>query len=135
VGRGTTEAQSQRLTWVGAFLCRGRNLRFFNKIKERRPVGRYERLAANYLAFINPASIRIGCLLKSQGVGRFQDLNDLPGDSALLVRRQITTGKRRGEAFNKHVLMQERMPEEEAQHFPRCVRSLRVRVGARGTAS
>src|ERR1700680_3227592 len=32
-------------------------------------------------------------------------------------------------------LLWERMLEEETQHFPRCVRSLRVSIGARGAAS
>jgi len=41
---------------------RARNLveRFFNKIKQcRRIATRYDKLAANYLAFIKPAAIRI----------------------------------------------------------------------------
>jgi transposase len=34
--------------------------RFFNKIKQcRRVATRYDKLAANYLAFIQPASIRL----------------------------------------------------------------------------
>jgi len=44
------------------YLYRSRNLveRFFNKIKQcRRIATRYDRLAANYLAFIKLASIRI----------------------------------------------------------------------------
>ncbi len=43
-------------------LYRARNLveRFFNKIKQcRRVATRYDKLAANYLAFIQPASIRL----------------------------------------------------------------------------
>lgn len=43
-------------------LCRARNLveRFFNEIKQyRRIATRYDRLAANYLAFIQLASIRL----------------------------------------------------------------------------
>jgi transposase len=43
-------------------LCRARNLveRFFNKIKQcRRVATRYDKLAANYLAFIQLASIRL----------------------------------------------------------------------------
>jgi transposase len=46
------------------YLHRARNLieRFFNKIKQcRRVATRYDKLAANYLAFIKLASIRI-CL-------------------------------------------------------------------------
>ena len=45
-------------------LYRGRNLveRFFNKNKQcRRVATRYDKLAANYLAFIQLASIRLGC--------------------------------------------------------------------------
>ena len=44
------------------YLYRARNLveRFFNKIKQcRRVATRYEKLAANYLAFIQLASIRL----------------------------------------------------------------------------
>jgi len=44
------------------FLYRARNLieRFFNKIKQcRRVATRYDKLAANYLAFVKLASIRI----------------------------------------------------------------------------
>jgi transposase len=45
------------------YLYRARNLieRFFNKIKQcRRVATRYDKLAANYLAFVKLASIRIG---------------------------------------------------------------------------
>ena len=44
------------------YLCRARNLveRFFNKIKHcRRVATRYDKLAANYLAFVQLASIRL----------------------------------------------------------------------------
>jgi transposase len=42
-------------------LYRARNLveRFFNKIKHRRVATRYDKLAANYVAFIQLASIRL----------------------------------------------------------------------------
>ena len=43
-------------------LCRARNLieRFFNRIKQcRRVATRYDKLAANHMAFIKLASIRI----------------------------------------------------------------------------
>jgi transposase len=43
-------------------LYRARNLveRFFNKIKQRRRIAtRYDKLAANYLAFVKLAAIRI----------------------------------------------------------------------------
>jgi len=46
----------------GPYLYRARNLveRFFNKIKQcRRVATRYDKLAANYLAFIQLASIRL----------------------------------------------------------------------------
>jgi transposase len=45
------------------YLHRARNLieRFFNEIKQCRGVAtRYDKLAANYLAFVKLASIRIG---------------------------------------------------------------------------
>jgi transposase len=43
------------------YLYRARNLveRFFNKIKHCRVATRYDKLAANYLAFIQLASIRL----------------------------------------------------------------------------
>ena len=44
------------------YLCRARNQveRFFNRIKQcRRVATRYDRLAANYLAFVQLASIRL----------------------------------------------------------------------------
>jgi transposase len=44
------------------YLCRARNRveRFFSRIKQcRRVVTRYDKLAANYLAFIQLASIRL----------------------------------------------------------------------------
>ena len=46
----------------GPYLYRARNLieRFFNRIKQcRRVATRYDKLAANYLAFIHLASIRL----------------------------------------------------------------------------
>jgi transposase len=49
-------------TCFSPYLYRARNLveRFFNKIKQcRRVATRYDKLAANYLAFIKLASIRI----------------------------------------------------------------------------
>ena len=52
----------------GPYLYRARNLveRFFNKIKQcRRVATRYDKLAANYLAFVQLASIRCGCALMS----------------------------------------------------------------------
>ena len=49
-----------------AYLYRARNLveRFFNKIKQcRRIATRYDKLAANYLAFVKLASIRLGAVV------------------------------------------------------------------------
>jgi len=54
--------QSQNPICFSSYLHRARNLieRSFNKIKQcRRVATRYDKLAANYLAFIKPASIRI----------------------------------------------------------------------------
>jgi hypothetical protein len=51
-----------RLICFSPYLYRARNLveRFFNKIKQcRRVATRYDKLAANYLAFIQLASIRL----------------------------------------------------------------------------
>ena len=48
--------------WFSPYLYRARNLveRFFNKIKHcRRVATRYDKLAANYLAFVQLASIRL----------------------------------------------------------------------------
>jgi transposase len=62
VGQHPAEAQSQSLVCFSPYLYRARNLveRFFNKIKQcRRIATRYDKLAANYLAFIKLASIRI----------------------------------------------------------------------------
>jgi transposase len=57
---------AQRPRWdalcCSPYLYRARNLveRFFNKIKQcRRVATRYDKLAANYLAFIQLASIRL----------------------------------------------------------------------------
>ena len=65
------------------YLYRARNLveRFFNKIKQcRRVATRYDKLAANYLAFIQLASI--GCRAE-QGGGRLhtRGANGGPGRS------------------------------------------------------
>ena len=51
-----------RVEPASPYLYRARNLveRFFNKIKQcRRVATRYDKLSANYLAFIKLASIRI----------------------------------------------------------------------------
>ncbi len=50
------------------YLYRARNQveRFFNRIKQRRRVAtRYDRLAANYLAFVQLAQSGYGCVLMS----------------------------------------------------------------------
>ncbi len=64
--RGQTFRRSEIAKTISAlsriYLYRARNLieRFFNKIKQcRRVATRYDKLAANYLAFIKLASIRI----------------------------------------------------------------------------
>jgi transposase len=52
----------RELICFSPYLYRARNLveRFFNKIKQcRRVATRYDKLAANYLAFIQLASIRL----------------------------------------------------------------------------
>jgi transposase len=62
MGQYPAEAQSQRAFCFSLYLYRARNLveRFFNKIKQcRRIATRYDKLAANNLAFIKLASIRI----------------------------------------------------------------------------
>jgi transposase len=62
---GPTSHQKRNRTETlcfGPYLYRARNLveRFFNKIKHcRRVATRYDKLAANYLAFVQLASIRL----------------------------------------------------------------------------
>jgi hypothetical protein len=57
------------------YLYRARNVaeRFFNRIKQcRRVATRYDKLAANYLAFIQLASIRLWlCVVEYVSGGRF----------------------------------------------------------------
>jgi len=62
VGQHPAEKQSQRsdLLQPLSLSCRNQVERFFNKIKQcRRVATRYDRLAANYLAFVQLASIRL----------------------------------------------------------------------------
>jgi transposase len=62
VGQHSSEAKSQEPNLFSPYLYRARNLveRFFNRIKQcRRVATRYDKLAANYLAFIKLAAIRI----------------------------------------------------------------------------
>jgi transposase len=62
VGKHPAEAEPDRANLLSRHLYRARNLveRFFNKIKQcRRVATRYDKLAANYLAFIQLASIRL----------------------------------------------------------------------------
>ena len=62
MGQHPAQAQSQGPICFSPYLYRSRNLveRFFNKIKQcRRIATQYDKLAANYLAFIKLASIRI----------------------------------------------------------------------------
>jgi transposase len=58
----TPKRNRKEAIFFSPYLYRARNVveRFFNKIKQcRRIATRYDRLAANYLAFIKLASIRI----------------------------------------------------------------------------
>jgi transposase len=62
VGQHPAEEKSHEPIDFSPDLYRSRNLveRFFNKIKQcRRIATRYDKLAANYLAFIKLASIRL----------------------------------------------------------------------------
>ena len=61
-GRSPVAANRKDPICFSPFLYRGRNLveRFFNKIKHcRRVATRYDKLAANYLAFVKLAYIRL----------------------------------------------------------------------------
>jgi transposase len=62
LGQHPAKVQSQRADLLQPYLYRARNLveRFVNKIKQcRRVATRYDKLAANYPAFIQLASIRL----------------------------------------------------------------------------
>src|SRR6516162_6120562 len=62
LGEHPTEKKSDRDAMFSPHLYRARNLveRFLNKIKHcRRVATRYDKLAANYLAFVQLASIRL----------------------------------------------------------------------------
>jgi transposase len=62
MGQHPAQAQRKDPICFSPYLYRSRNLveRFFNKIKQcRRIATRFDKLAANYLAFIKLASIRI----------------------------------------------------------------------------
>jgi transposase len=61
MGEYSIQTKSQRPDCFSPYLYRARNLveRFFNKIKQRRVATRYDKLAANYLAFVKLATIRI----------------------------------------------------------------------------
>jgi len=62
VSQHPAEKQPQRSDLLQPYLYRARNRveRFFNRIKQcRRVATRYDRLAANYLAFVQLASIRL----------------------------------------------------------------------------
>ena len=66
-----------------SYLYRARNLieRFFNKIKQcRRVATRYDKLAANYLAFVQLASIGCGWALMSNTALKLEesDLHFIP---------------------------------------------------------
>src|SRR5207248_11766154 len=63
------------------YLYRARNQveRFFNRIKQcRRVATRYDRLAANYLAFVQLASIRLWLRLNESASYNMQQLNTFP---------------------------------------------------------
>jgi len=60
--RGPRRCNRNKPICFSLYLYRARNLveRFFNKIKQcRRVATRYDKLAANYLAFVQLASIRL----------------------------------------------------------------------------
>lgn len=62
MGQHPAEMQPQQANLLQPVSLRTRNLveRFFNKIKQcRRVATRYDKLAANYLAFVQLASIRL----------------------------------------------------------------------------
>ena len=62
LGQHTAESNRNEPICFSPDLYRARNLveRFFNKIKQcRRVATRYDKLAANYLAFVQLASIRL----------------------------------------------------------------------------
>ena len=62
MGQHPTKTQSQRSDLLQSLFYRDRNRieRFFNRIKQcRRVATRYDKLAANYLAFVQLASIRL----------------------------------------------------------------------------
>ena len=62
LGKYPAKKQSNEAICFSPYLYRARNLveRFFNKIKQcRRVATRYDKLAANYLAFVQLASIRL----------------------------------------------------------------------------
>ena len=62
MGQHSAEMQSQRTHLLQPHLYRARNLveRFFNKIKQCwRIATRYDKLAANYVGFVQLASIRL----------------------------------------------------------------------------
>jgi transposase len=68
VGQHSSERNRKDQFVFSPYLYRARNLaeRFFNRIKQcRRVATRYDKLAANYLAFIKLAAIRIGYALMS----------------------------------------------------------------------
>jgi len=72
------------------YLYRARNLieRFFNKIKQcRRVATRYDKLAANYLAFIKLASIRIWLRANESTPSKSENRIGLRRAAAIQARR------------------------------------------------
>ena len=75
------------------YLYRARNLveRFFNKIKHcRRVATRYDKLAANYLAFVQLASIRLWLRVKPSGERWIQFLSPASPSETNILRRLPT---------------------------------------------
>lgn len=69
-GQHPTQTQSQRsdLLWPLSLTCPQQGERFFNRIKQcRRIATRYDKLAANYFAFVQFASIRIWLAARNGG--------------------------------------------------------------------
>ena len=83
------------------YLYRARNQveRFFNRIKQcRRVATHYDRLAANYLAFVQLASIRLWLRLNESASYNMQQLNTFPLllSSLTSLSKSRSTGNRNG---------------------------------------
>ena len=85
------------------YLYRARNLveRFFNKIKQcRRVATRYDKLAANYLAFVQLASIRLWLRVKPSG----ERWIPVPLPPPVLLRPTFSADFQRAKKPNNHGL-------------------------------